>query len=145
MSLAGDFVGDLKYAVRLQRRSPGFTFVLLSTIAIAIGATGMISEATRQPAFRMTLLLAFGVISLLLAAIGTYAVVSQTVTQGVRDIAIRLALGAEPASLVGMIVRRAVIAAVAGVLIGASVALLVGNAIEAALCPFFFRVLSLSP
>jgi ABC-type antimicrobial peptide transport system permease subunit len=56
----------------------------------------MISEATRQPAFRMTLLLAFGVISLLLAAIGTYAVVSQTVTQGVRDIAIRLALEPNP-------------------------------------------------
>jgi MacB-like periplasmic core domain len=39
-------------------------------------ASAMIGEATRQPAFRMTLLLAFGFISLLLAAIGTYALVS---------------------------------------------------------------------
>ena len=34
-----DFAKDLKYAVRLQLRSRGFTLVLLSTIAIAIGAT----------------------------------------------------------------------------------------------------------
>ncbi len=94
-------------------------------------AAGMIREATRQPAFRMTLLLVFGMISLLLAAIGTYALVAQTVTQGLRDIAIRLALGAEPASLVRMIVRRVLIAAGAGVLIGAAAALLVGNAMQA--------------
>ena len=34
-----DFAKDLKYGVRLQVRSPGFTLVLLSIIAIAIGAT----------------------------------------------------------------------------------------------------------
>jgi predicted permease len=94
-------------------------------------ASAMIGEATRQPAFRMTLLLAFGFISLLLSAIGTYALVSQTVVQGLRDLAIRLALGAEPAALVRMIVQRALSAAVAGVLIGGAAALLVGNAMEA--------------
>jgi ABC-type antimicrobial peptide transport system permease subunit len=48
-----------------------------------------------------------------------------------RDLAIRLALGAEPAALVRMIVQRALSAAVAGVLIGGAAALLVGNAMEA--------------
>jgi putative ABC transport system permease protein len=94
-------------------------------------ADEMIDDATRQPAFRMALLLAFGIISLLLAAIGTYGLVSQTVTHSMRDIAIRLALGADPAELVRMIVRRALVAAIAAVFIGAAMALLVGSAMEA--------------
>jgi putative ABC transport system permease protein len=39
MRLAVDFVCDLRHTVRLHLRSPAFTLVLFSTIAIAIGAT----------------------------------------------------------------------------------------------------------
>ncbi len=88
-------------------------------------------EATRQPAFRMTLPLGFAAVSLLLAAIGTFGLVSQAVTQGLREIAIRLVLGAEPAAVVRAIVRRALSAASAGLVIGAVAAFSVGNALEA--------------
>lgn len=75
----------------------------------------MIREATRQPAFRTTLLFSFAAVSLLIAAIGVYGLVSQAVTQRVREIAIRLALGAEPAGIIGIITRRALAAPDSGV------------------------------
>jgi putative ABC transport system permease protein len=94
-------------------------------------ADRLVSDATRQPAFRMALLLGFGLLSLVLAAIGTYGLVSQAVTQSLRDLAIRLALGAEPVGLIRMIVRRALVAAVAGVLIGSAMASMVGSVMQA--------------
>jgi putative ABC transport system permease protein len=94
-------------------------------------ADRLVGNATRQPTFRMALLLGFGLVSLLLSAIGTYGLVSQAVTQRLRDIAIRLALGAEPAGLIRIIVRRALVAAAAGVFIGLAAAALVGSAMQA--------------
>ena len=89
----------------------------------------IVQEATRQPAFRMRLLLGFAVISLLLAAIGTFGLVSQAVTQRRREIAVRIALGAEHAAIVRSIVRRAMAAAIAGLLIGTATALGAGRAL----------------
>ena len=93
----------------------------------------MIGEATRQPAFRMTLLLWFATASLLLAGIGMYGLVSQAVTQRLRELAIRLALGAEPAGLVAAIVCRALAIAAAGLTIGGVSALALGRTLEALL------------
>lgn len=92
-----------------------------------------IAEATKQPALRMTLLLFFAAVSLLLAAIGVYGLVSQAVTQRLREVAIRLALGAEPAGLVAAIARRALAAAFAGLAVGVVASLMLGRALEALL------------
>ena len=96
-------------------------------------ATEMISTATRQPAFRMTLLVGFAGVSLLLAAIGIYGVVSQAATQRLREVAIRLALGAEPGALIASVMRRTILAAVAGVLLGGVAAAMLGKTLEALL------------
>ena len=93
----------------------------------------MVSAATKQPAFRMTLLLSFAAISLLLAAIGVYGLVSQAVTQRLREVAIRLALGAEPVGLVATITRRALAAGLAGLALGALASLILGQTLEALL------------
>jgi predicted permease len=78
----------------------------------------MVAGATRQPTFRMTLLLWFCGASLLLAAIGIYGIVAQAVTERRREIAIRIALGAQPSALTLSFVRQALAAGISGLAIG---------------------------
>ena len=78
----------------------------------------MVAGATRQPTFRMTLLLWFCGASLLLAAIGIYGIVAQAVTERRREIAIRMALGAQPRELRLTFVRTAMAAGALGLAIG---------------------------
>jgi putative ABC transport system permease protein len=54
-----------------------------------------------------TLLVLFAVIALLLAGFGLYGVVSYSVTERKREFAIRMALGAQPVTLIGMIFSKA--------------------------------------
>ena len=53
----------------------------------------------------MMLMTAFAVIALLLAAVGIYGMLSYAVSQRRRDFGIRLALGARPAGVLGLILR----------------------------------------
>jgi len=66
---------------------------------------------------------------LLLAAAGTYALMTFTVNQRRREIAIRIALGAQPRRLLGAIFRRALQKVALGAALGLAVALLVQRAI----------------
>jgi predicted permease len=93
----------------------------------------LVAEATRQPAIRMRLLFSFAGISLLLAAIGVYGLVSQAATQRVREIAIRIALGADSADLIVVFVRRALMAGIVGLAIGCVVAWMLSNSLQALL------------
>jgi predicted permease len=71
---------------------------------------------------RLTML--FGAIALLLATIGLYGVTSYGVARRTSEIGIRMALGAERASVVTMIMRGAILQTGLGLLIGVPVALL---------------------
>jgi predicted lysophospholipase L1 biosynthesis ABC-type transport system permease subunit len=71
------------------------------------------------PARRMSLVLAvLAALALLLASVGIYAVVMQTVVQRRHEIGVRLALGASPSGILGMFARRAMLLAGAGGAIG---------------------------
>ena len=73
--------------------------------------------------FLMALIVAFGVLALVLAAVGVYGVLSLVVAERKREMGIRLALGASPRGLVGLLIRQAVMLAAAGVAGGIVVAL----------------------
>ena len=57
-------------------------------------------------------------VALVLAAIGLYGVMAYSVTQRTQEIGIRMALGAEPAKIMTMIVRNSFVLVVTGVVIG---------------------------
>jgi predicted permease len=70
---------------------------------------------------RLTML--FGALALLLATIGLYAVTAYTVARRTPEIGLRMAIGAERVSVVGMVMRGAIIQIVLGLAIGIPVAL----------------------
>jgi ABC-type antimicrobial peptide transport system permease subunit len=71
---------------------------------------------TASGTIAMTILESFSVLTLLLAASGVFAVISQSVAQRMREFGIRLALGATPRRVLGLVLARE------GKLIGAAVA-----------------------
>jgi ABC-type antimicrobial peptide transport system permease subunit len=81
-----------------------------------------VEESLARRRFAMTLLTLFALLALGLAAIGTYGVIAYLVSQGTRDIGIRLALGATPANVVGMVVKAGMFVVAAGIVVGLAVA-----------------------
>ena len=102
------------------------------TQAVAGDATigELIDSNTAREKFNMILLLWFGGCAAVLAMLGIYSVVAETVAARRREIAIRAALGAPRGRLVGRIVSRTLAFVLAGELIGVAVALLVHNRIS---------------
>jgi predicted permease len=76
---------------------------------------------------------AFAAIALLLAGIGIHGVLAFAVSQRTREIGVRMALGAKPADVLGMIVKRGLLLALAGIVPGVAIAYAVGRAFEAIL------------
>src|SRR5258708_39720319 len=61
---------------------------------------------------------AFGVLGLVLGAVGLYGVMSYLVTQGTHDIGVLVTLGARPGNIVGLVVRQGMVLAGIGILLG---------------------------
>ena len=74
----------------------------------------ILENASAQMAFTMVLIAIAAGVALLLGVIGIYGVMSYIVTQRTGEIGVRLALGAEPAAVTGMIVRQGGLVAVGG-------------------------------
>jgi putative ABC transport system permease protein len=83
-----------------------------------------VSLAAAQPRFQTVLITFFAVMALLLSAVGLYAVLSYMVAQRTLEIGLRLALGAQRQDVLGLILRRGMILAGAGLGIGIVVSLL---------------------
>jgi putative ABC transport system permease protein len=78
--------------------------------------------------FMSTLAVALAVMATVLAAIGIYGVLSYGVVQRLREIGLRIALGAAPANVRGMVLKQVTWMAGIGVLLGVGLALLIGQA-----------------
>jgi putative ABC transport system permease protein len=79
----------------------------------------VISESVAEPRFRTWLLSAFAFAGLILTLIGIYGVISYSVRQRTREMGIRIALGAQSGSLLGLVLRQAVALALTGAVCGA--------------------------
>jgi ABC-type antimicrobial peptide transport system permease subunit len=80
-----------------------------------------------------TLSAAFALLATLLAAIGLYGVLAYTVAQRTREIGLRMALGAAPDRVRGMVLGQVAIMTLIGALVGLGGALAVGKAAQSML------------
>jgi predicted permease len=119
-------------SVREAMRSvdPDLPLAKIATLKALVG------RSLTQSRFAMLLLAGFGALALVLAAIGIYGVISHSVTQRTHEIGIRIALGAERADVLGMVLSQSARLAGAGILIGLVAAL----AVTRTMSSFLFRV-----
>jgi putative ABC transport system permease protein len=101
----------------------------------------MLSETVWPRRFFGWLFAVFGVIALFLACIGIYGVMSYNVTQRVRELGIRLALGAPPRAVLGLVVRYGLRLVGWGLALGLLAALLLSNLLVGVL----YRVMPQDP
>jgi predicted lysophospholipase L1 biosynthesis ABC-type transport system permease subunit len=80
--------------------------------------SGRFGEATWRTRMSAWLLGAFAMLALILAAVGVYGVMSQSVAQRSREIGVRMALGADRSAIFSLILGRGFIVAIAGVALG---------------------------
>jgi putative ABC transport system permease protein len=90
----------------------------------------LVENSLSQQRFNMLLLGAFAALALLLAAVGIYSVLSYSVKRSVREIGIRLALGAPVREVLRMVVFEAMKPTLLGVAIGTAGALALGRVLS---------------
>src|SRR5262245_6531570 len=83
----------------------------------------ILSEEVTQRRIGMTLLAAFAALALLLASLGIYGVLAYAVTQRTKEIGIRVALGAQSADVLRLIIGQGLQLVVLGVALGLVAAL----------------------
>ncbi|HVQ28954.1 MAG TPA: ABC transporter permease [Vicinamibacteria bacterium] len=131
--VAGSITPSLRAA--LHELDPEQPFVNLRTMQAQIDGT------TAQPRLQTTLLVVFAILAATLAVVGVYGVVSYAVVQRIPEIGVRLALGATPRQVVGLVVREGTTLLAGGLGLG-----LVGAALASrALQRFLFEVQGLDP
>ncbi len=93
----------------------------------------LVSDSLAQRRFTMLLLTAFSVVALLLAAIGIFGVISYLVSQHRRDMALRMALGANRADVLRLVLMQGARLGIAGCAIGLGLSLVGGQLLTTSL------------
>jgi predicted permease len=111
----------LPYAARLRgllrEQAPSFAFDSMMTMEERLMST------LAKPRLYAVVLAAFGAFALTIAAVGVFGVLSYTVAQRVREIAVRTALGARPGDIVRLVLGQVAAVGVAGIAAGLWLAL----------------------
>jgi putative ABC transport system permease protein len=93
----------------------------------------VVSQSVAQPRFNMTLLAIFAAVSLVLATIGVYGIVSYSVSLRSREIGIRMALGARRRDVLLPVLRQGALLTLVGLLAGTLGALALTRSLSALL------------
>ncbi len=139
------------YANAMQRRISRFSIVIQGAASpAAVAAAGrrmvrelapslpprfrmlqeVVSTSVAQRRFSLTLLATFGAAALLLAMMGVYSVVAYLVAQREHEIGIRVALGAQRADVLGLVLRHGAVLTVVGIVAGVGAALWLTRLLE---------------
>jgi predicted permease len=86
-------------------------------------AEDLVARSAARARFNLALLSAFALCGLLLAAVGVYGVMALFVGQRRDELGLRLALGATPAALAGLVLRQTAVVVLVGMTLGAAGAL----------------------
>jgi predicted permease len=122
---AGQLLGALRK--ELIAMEPNIVFLQNQTLQKQVGATLFPAQAGAWAVG------AVGVVAMLLAAIGLYGVIGYSVSRRTKEIGVRMALGARPGDVSGLIMRQGLRVAVSGMCVGAVFAVGAGFAIAGAL------------
>jgi len=96
-------------------------------------AAALIAQVLWAPSMGAALLAIFGVLALVLAAVGIYGLTSYTVSQRTVEFGLRMALGARPADILNLVFRQGMVLCSEGLGIGLLVSLLASRYLEALL------------
>jgi predicted lysophospholipase L1 biosynthesis ABC-type transport system permease subunit len=123
MSIVIRVEGDpLAYAPAVRQaiwaQDPLQTITSLATLESVLGT------AVARPRLLAWMLALFGVIGLALGAVGIFGVLAYAVHQRRQEIGVRVALGARPRTVLGLVVGQGLLLAAAGVAIGVAGAIL---------------------
>jgi predicted permease len=120
-------LGPMIWVVRTKAESQSLNAAIQRELRIASGGLAVAhirsmdqvrAEATADSNFNMTLFNVFAGIAVLLAAIGIFGVMSYSVQERTQEIGVRIALGARPRDVLGMVIRQGMRLALIGVVIG---------------------------
>jgi putative ABC transport system permease protein len=148
--MAQDTSGLVTFAVKTSPRPESLEGALRGAVASLDPELPVFDSRTMEARTDSALLnhrapallsLAFGAVALLLSAVGLYGVLAYLVTQRSREIAIRIAVGGSAGDVFGLVFREGAALIAAGLLAGASGALLLHHSVDGLL----FGVRSLDP
>ena len=100
-----------------------------------------VDDRTLEFAVISGMFMVFGVVALVLASIGLYAVMAFSVSRRVSEVGIRMALGADGRRIINMILKQGAVPVAIGLGLGLGLALLLGQALTA----FLFQVSAADP
>jgi len=120
-AIVGRTRGDANALLRDMRRvllalDPNIVFVENQTMEMEVDATLFPMRASAW------LVSGVGLVAMLLAAIGLYGVIAYSVARRTKEIGIRIALGARPGTVVGLVMRQGLLVAVVGLMAGCAIA-----------------------
>jgi putative ABC transport system permease protein len=93
----------------------------------------VLSDSLARPRLDAAIFAVFSAVALILACVGIYAVISYSVEQRTREMGIRLALGAAPASILRHVLREGLVLCGAGIAVGLVAAALLTRYLESLL------------